>query len=554
MSRPLSGHLDDVDLDEVMRVIALSRRSGLLDVDGADGVRAELHFVAGRLVRARLHDNSETLGQMLVRNGVLDEADVVGSDGDTLDEVIARAQKKLGATRALLVKADDVIAQQLDDAVSRVLHLRQGSFSFRVTHEDKAPLRFPGDTAFTLPSGVDAEELAREAKRRRAERKNDPLAGLVPSLPRTQKAPGPHSLRDGALVVDDDPAFLASIERSLGESGVPVQTLSSARLAIEKLPGHFAEGLRAVVVDLVMPHSNGRGILGGLEVLRSLARGGFASRVFIAFDDVHDDAAAVAASLGAAGVLMKPASRDALPAFLNPVLSKLERPPLAAAGFDLAKELQSEMSADGEDDAWRSEWKTEGRAKIDEGQKSLETLKALLGELNDPSFDEEIPLLILRFASAFFVRGALFSVDKAADELVGLGGFGIAPSDEKRADPGRLVRSIRIPLQADTVFSRAIGERSGVRQPLWDSEWNTSLLATLGGPRPREVYTAPLCSPKGIEAVLYADNATEPRPFPDIALLEIFLQQSAAAMERAMLARQVKTLRESQAPKPASDI
>lgn len=544
MSRPLSGHLDDVDLDEVMRVIALSRRSGLLDVEGAEGMRAELHFVGGRLVRARLHDNSETLGQMLVRTGVLADDDIAAGGGDTLDEVIARAQAKAGAAKGLLVKVDDVIAEQLDDAINRVLQLRQGSFSFSVTHDDKAPLRYPGDTAFTLPSGVDAEELAREAKRRRTERKNDPLAGLVPPLPRAQK----NAPNKEAVVVDDDPAFLASMERSLAETGVPVQTLSSARLALEKLPALFAEGLRAVVVDLVMPHSNGRGILGGLEVLRAAARGGFAHRVFLALDDVHDDAAAVAASLGAAGVLLKPSSRDALPAFLNPVLSKLERPPVAAAGFDLAKELQSEMSDDGGDDDWRADWKTEGRAKIlDDGQKSLETLKALLGELNDPSFDEEIPLLILRFASAFFVRGALFSVDRATDELVGLGGFGIGV-----ADPGRLVRSIRIPLHADTVFTRAIGERAGVRQPLWDSEWNTSLLSTLGGPRPREVYTAPLCSPKGIEAVLYADNATEPRPFPDIALLEIFLQQSAAAMERAMLARQVKTLRDS-LPPAASD-
>jgi hypothetical protein len=272
--------------------------------------------------------------------------------------------------------------------------------------------------------------------------------------------------------------------------------------------------------------------------LRAAHRGGFANKVFLACDDAHDDAAAVAASHGAAGVLLKPSSKETLEAFMNPLLGKLERAPLAAAGFDLAKELLSDMETGGDD--WRAEWKTEGRARIlDDGQKSLETLKALLGELNEPSFDEEIPLLILRFASAFFVRGALFSVDKASDELVGLGGFGVGGSD-----PGRLVRSIRVPLQADTVFSRAISERCGVRQPLWDSEWNTALLSTLGGPRPREVYTAPLCSPKGIEAVLYADNATEPRPFPDIALLEIFLQQSAAAMERATLARQLKTLRD----------
>ena len=538
MTRPLSG-----DLDEVLRVIALSRRSGLLDVDGIDA-RAELHFVGGRLVRARLHDSGETVAALLLRLGVLVAGDLTPQSGsETLEELIKRAELARNDPH-LLVKVDDVLAEQLNDAVGRVLQFRQGSFSFRVTHDDTAPLRYGGDTAFTLPSGIDAEELAREAKRRRTERKSDPLAGMVPTLPRPLKTQPDKEV----VVVDDDPVFLGILERTLGESGVPVQTLPSARLAIDKLGALFADGLRAIVVDLVMPHSNGRGILGGLEVLRAARQLGCADRVFLAFDDAHDDAAAVAASLGAAGVLMKPPDREGLPLFLNPVLHRLDRPPLVAAGFDLARELQQEMHADNAD--WKTdEWKTEGRARsVDDGNKSLETLKALLGELNEPSFDEEIPLLILRFASAFFVRGALFSVDRAKGELVGLGGFGVGSSD-----PGRLVRSIRVPLQADTVFTRAIAERCGVRQPLWDSEWNTQLLTTLGGPRPREAYTAPLMSPKGIEAVLYADNATEPRPFPDIALLEIFLQQAAAAMERAMLSRQLVSLRASQPPAPTSE-
>ena len=207
-----------------------------------------------------------------------------------------------------------------------------------------------------------------------------------------------------------------------------------------------------------------------------------------------------------------------------------DRPPLTVRGYDLARELARELGDAAED------WHAEARPP-DEGARNLETLKALLGELNDPAFEEEIPLLILRFASAFFVRGALFSVDHDAQELVGLGGFGVGGDD-----PGRLVRSIRIPISADTVFVRAIHERSGVRQTFWDSEWNTKLSQALGGPRPREVYCATLISPRGVEALIYADNAAEPRPFPDIALLEIFLQQSAAAIERSTLARQVKRL------------
>jgi CheY-like chemotaxis protein len=539
MSRALSGFLDDVDLDEVLRVIALSRRSGLLDVDGGDGDntdgRAELHFVTGRLVRARLHDTVETVGSMLVRAGVLDERERDAAiEAETLEDLVARIERGRGA-RQLLVRVDDAISQGLEDAVSRVLAWRQGSFTFRVTHETSAPLRYPGDTAFTLPAGVDAEELSREAKRRRAERNSDPLAsfGVKKSRPKTM-VPG----RPEVLVVDDDPIFLAAVERVLGEAGVSMVTMPSAQRAIDRVTSAVDDGVQAIVVDLVMPRSNGRGILGGLELLRAAHAHGAGSRVFLALEEAHDDAERLATSLGA-GVLRKPTARDELAGFLNPVLLRLDRPPLAVAGFDLARELSRELP---DSDDWRAEW----HDNHDDNFKSLETLKALLVELNNPSFDEEIPLLLLRFASAFFVRGALFSVDHARRELVGLGGFGVGGSD-----PGRLVRSIRIPLSADTVFARAIAERCGLRQAFWDSEWNTRLASLLGGPRPREVYTAPLTSPRGLEGVLYADNGTDPRPFPDIALLEIFLQQAAAALERAMLSRELHTLRASQLPQPA---
>jgi GAF domain-containing protein len=86
---------------------------------------------------------------------------------------------------------------------------------------------------------------------------------------------------------------------------------------------------------------------------------------------------------------------------------------------------------------------------------------------------------------------------------------------------------------------------------MWDSEWNARFLRLMGGHHPPEVYAAPLISPRGLEAVLYADTGAEPRPFPDIALFEIFLQQAAAALERATLARELQVLRDSQLPTAA---
>jgi CheY-like chemotaxis protein len=543
MSRALSGFLDDVDLDEVLRVLALSRRSGLLDVLGPEA-RAELHFVGGRLVRSRLHDSTETVGAMLTRHNIMRADDIADGDAgaETLEALVARVERN-GTHRQLLVRVDDVIAEHLEETAHRILQWRSGSFSFRVTSDVSAPLRYAGDTALTLPSGIDADELAREARRRRVERQGDPLVGFGAPRARSRSlVPG----RVEVLVVDDDPIFLASVEQALTNAGVPLIALPSAQRAMDRIDSVVDDDINAVVVDLIMPRSTGRGILGGLEFLREAHLRGCADRVFLALDAPHDDAEALAIKLGAQ-VVFKPKERDDLPLFLNPILTRLQRAPLATPGFDLARELSRELP---DADELRDQWQTSAHAhQGDDAVKSLETLKALLGELNDPSFEEEIPLLLLRFASAFFVRGALFSIDRTRNELVGLGGFGVGS-----ADPGRLVRNIRVPLNADTVFARAVAERCGVRQPFWDSEWNTRFVALLGGPRPREVYTAPLMSPRGLEGVLYADNRTDPRPFPDIALLEIFLQQASAALERATLVRELEVLRTSQPPTAASSV
>lgn len=540
MPRLLNGNLEDLDLDEIVRVVALSRRSGLLAVDAAEG-KAELAFAHGRLVRVRLNDATETLGLLLVRMGVLDEDELepapgVAEGSETLDQVIERVALERGE-RGLLVHADDVIAEQLQALALRVMMFRSGTFMFRITDEEPDARRYPRDTALTLPAGADAEELSREAKQRRSEKRDDPLAPL--GGPSPWRRPAPEGEAVELFLVDDDPTFLHNAERVAAEHGLGVTTLGGARQAIDRF---FALGAghapAYMIVDLVMPRSSGKGILGGLEVLRRAADVDLAPRVFLALEEEHPDAQGLALALGAAGVVRKAAppapghgDDPPLAAYLNPALERLRRPPLASPSWDLSRVLREEFGEPS------GEWRAEGGRLLDENLRNLETLKALLGELNDPSFHEEIPLLVLRFASAFFVRGALFSVDAAKGELVGLGAFGLGVPD-----PGRLVRSIRVPMTADSVFSRAIAEKAGVRQPFFESEWNTRLANALGGPRPRDVYTAPLISPRGLEAVLYADNATDARQFPDIQLFEIFLQQSAAALERANLKSQLKRL------------
>ena len=346
-------------------------------------------------------------------------------------------------------------------------------------------------------------------------------------------SPPPHNVEPALVLVDDDREFLQAAARAARDAGVQVAVLHSARDALDHLSSCAPAG--HMIIELVMPHSSGRGILGGLEVLKRAAALGHAPRCFLALEEPHADAEALLRELGGAGIVSRPRKGDDLSGYVNPVLERLQRPPLFTPGiepgFDLARELRAELG-----DAY-GEWRTDAGPVLEESVRSLTTLKALLAELNELKSKDEIPLLVLRFASAFFLRGALFRLDHVSGELAGVGDFGL-----DGPDAAQRVRAMRIPATADSVFARALKDKTGVRQEFFDSHWNDKLSATLGGPRPREVYTTALVSLRGVEGLLYADDAPTTRPFPNILLLEIFLQQSAAAMERAFLQHQLRRL------------
>jgi CheY-like chemotaxis protein len=522
MARTLAGHLDDLDLDEVVRVISLSKRAGVLALETPEG-NAELFFLGGKVVSARLYDHHETVAELLMTNDILEPGDLPTEGSPTLDDVLREAAQRRAMfddedAHTLPARADALLKEQLEGAVKRVLEFKTGRFSFQVTEDDSPPPRYPQDTAYTVADGVDALGIA---KRRRERRARDPKAAYRSPQGAPEQAETPSEL----FLVDDDDAFLGHMDRHIQETGVSLRSLGGARAALDALDELEVElPKRLMVVDLVMPRSDGRGILGGLEILREASERGCADRIFIALDNPHEDATQMSTLMGAAGVLDKPRKNGAMKGvapFLNPILEALGRELIVDKPVDIVDALREELGGDEADDWQRAQ------AEAPEKGRSLSVLKDLLSELNDPSFEEEIPLLVLRFASAFFSRGALFHVNEPDGELAGIGGFGISADDA-----GRAVHAIKIPLAADTLFTRALRERRGVRQPFFESEWNGHLLGCIGGPRPKEVWTAPIISARGVEAVLFADNALDQRAFPDTSLLEIFLQQSGAAIER----------------------
>jgi DNA-binding response OmpR family regulator len=528
----LEGHLEDVDLPEVVKVIGLGKRSGVLSV-AAPHATGEVLFAFGKVLRLQLSTNTESVGQLLQGAGVLGAHDLAAAGSQTLDDVLRHAQQRRPAEPGLITRAESTLRERVEETLEELLTYDEGSFAFRVTESVSAPERYPRDTSLVLSDGLDPEGVLRAVKKRRANRSK------LPQPARMRSSEGaPEDAPPRLLIVDDDPRFLGQTQTEATHAGLDASGLAGARAGIDALRQmNGASPPTTMIVDLVMPRANGRGLLGGLQVCREAADRGVADRVFLACDEEHSDARRIAEDLGVQGVLLKPRAGEGFSGFLNPVLQRLGREPIVDAPVDLVGELRLELGAEAGD------WSAEPDIRLDDSSKALVVLKSLLGQINNPAYEDEIQLLLLRFAAAFFARGALFGVHQSSGNLVGLGGYGL-PSE----DPGRTIHAIKIPMSADTVFTRAIQEKSGVRQPFYESEWNLRLITTLGGPRPREVYTAPLMSPRGLEAVLYADNAGSHRPFPDVALLEIFVQQAGVAIERSSLVRRVEDLMRTTQP------
>jgi CheY-like chemotaxis protein len=361
------------------------------------------------------------------------------------------------------------------------------------------------------------------------------------------------------LAIDDDPQVTRHIEGALAPLFSRVTAVDTVRDALADLEADPTDVV--VAADLIIARSDGRGILGGIEILERVRERWPELPVVLFTDYQNEEAEARAKSLGALAVLSKPRkaqvqAKDAggvVQSFLDALVKLLEphaapeattafEPPRATAavspgeGFDLASEMSDEMDELGrtfDDDA--------PPAHLSAGDMAV--LRSMLAELIDPANRDTVTLLVLRFASNLCERACLFLATRRA--FVGLGGFS---ADEGSDQFVARVRRIQVPVEHESVFTRVAQYRSLIRAPLKDLEGNRRLAKGLGGEWPAgETLAAPLISGDRVAAILFADNPSG-KPLGPTDGLEIFLQQAGLAMDRALLERRLEDSRKKDDP------
>ena len=558
----LVGNLEDLGLGEILQIVSLSRKSGVLSIHSR-GREARIVFRSGQVIRASSTTFQQNLGEVLIQKGVIDllslkRALLAQQEGDCKELLGAVLIKQFGASADAI---EDVVREQIENVVYSLFAWAEGSFDFELQDNVEVADNTKLDPVqFMLEQGLNPQFLAMEGSRIIDEKRHrgELLEGdeeLVVVSPQQEESvdltfdllqtatPVPipetivteHVVGRPLVLIDDDSATREVIADILAENGYDVASLEKSEDALIKIDTLHREGQRpTVLLDLIMPRMDGSGILGGLELLE-LVHNNFPEIPVLVLADYHNsDAERKVKGMGYA-FIMKPLKTDLRDAdlisdFKAKLLPELARVDAGGGAIDwnrkvnIGDELRLEM---GEEPSILLQSVTQSTG--------LALLRGMLDELNNPALGGGIILLVLRFASEFMNRAVVLIVKR--DEITGLGQFGINSSDGL-ADTR--VRNLCIPRSEESLFSKVIETQSPLKGTLDDSRWNRYFVEQLGGVAPLEFFVGPIISEGKVVALLYGDNLSEMKHVGDTDSLEIFLSQAGIAMEKVLLQRRLK--------------
>lgn len=550
----LSGSLEDLGLGEILQILSLSRKSGVLHLVEGGGRELSLFIREGLVIVARPNPVVQPLLQFVERMALPPPAK------QKLFTILKEKRLRGEAWSRFFVRelsleknrARELALRYLVYLVGQAFAWEGGMFEFVLmdpgSEEFQKVLHFP--LFPSVEEGVNAQFLAMEAARLQDESSlSQPYSfGTLPPrdlqvAPGLRTTPGEPQEGQGAgqlLLVDDQEEIVEATGAFLKQRGYRVAIATSIEMAMEVIE-RSEEGNWVVFADLVMPKRDRSGLLGGLELAEMLRNHPRVTRVYLSSDTVYAGLEEKARLMNIQGVLMKPARREWIQNLKEAAARYGERIAQAAGapggGEEKEEEFKELEAGVGEldlEDPLQSLFAQENliplpRARSERG---VELLRRMVEELLTPEGETEVSLLILRFASHLFQRVILFVV--TGEELKGLGQVGLSGENANR-----LVRELRIPLKRGTIFDRVIEERKGFSgkppaQPLLHR-----LFTRLGGPVPFEIVLAPVVVGGRTVALLYADQVPTQAPLRELEVLEVFLAQAGMALERTYLRKQL---------------
>lgn len=169
-------------------------------------------------------------------------------------------------------------------------------------------------------------------------------------------------------------------------------------------------------------------------------------------------------------------------------------------------------------------------------------LYSLLMELRSHSFEVEVSLLVMRYASEICSRGVLFLVRE--NEICGLGQFGFKTRvPDKSVDEE--VRDLRLALDDKSIFSWVAQTGRPYIGPMPEDPLHSIMLSHLGGSPPGlSVFVLPLICRSRPMFIIYGDNYPGGKDMRGVNELVVLVNQASMVLEKIQLERMIKNLKE----------
>lgn len=601
----LVGNLEDLGLGDILQIVSLSRKSGILFLNTSDK-EGKLVFKDGQVIRAFSTDIEEDLETVLVEDGLVSSEQAV-----EFVKLYEKAGAK-GKLDNLLTDNFDVDQDKIDEfkkgriekSAYSLFGWISGNFNFELKDVDEY---LSEADFFVYEHGMNPQFIAMEGTRLQDELKRDgAVSEAAPPEPEPEveepvhkevsfeeelfpgesveettpeisgdeiKAlheetlveepqvtpPAPKeevsldNVKKGVVIIDDDPNTLNVIRDGLSSRGYDVIVQEKTEAAL-----HVISELRStesdvvVLADLIMPRMDGTGILGGIETLE-LLRGGFPDvPVILMTDHVNRDAEKRANEMGAYSYIDKPKraqfgaeyDHTGVESFLDSVTSLVD----SALSGEIKK---TEAQDTGE---------TSGLFDLAAGlEEEFAAVGEMLPEQEGPAPPPSSPgisilkSMIEELNSPEGGKQITLLTLRFASELMNRSVIFIAKSDgfEGLGQFGievegeiaeKKVRAMKLSKDVPCILKDVVDSQRSITKKLEDTEGNRYIIDNLGGHYPFESYAAPIIANDKVAVILYCDNVPEDKAIGDASALDVFLMQAGVAMERALLERRVSEM------------
>lgn len=552
----LTGRIEDLGVAEILYMVGIARRSGLLVLDARDGDHRVL-FREGDVVAVQSRRSPQSLVDLLVKRNLVDPTHLAvlerqaRQQGRVLTEVLTDE----GILRAGVLEAS--LRETVTAALERLLELREGTFSFELVEDRLALVREFGE--LVLSTGIPPNRLPGVSG---AEGRD--LAGGLSALPRGSGArqvdllvpetdislPAVPVVRPGqrqrqvlveaeeasahprALVSVAWTAFGAELRQHLEAAGFVVDKARSQAEAVSRIETALERAApMAVVADAAHPTVPGVELIArakildrGLPVVLLLDSRSTASQRTALRERAHrlgvthvtllpgiSDESALGTIAAEVGELVT-ASLDREDAGESSAVTRL-------AGEALVLPLADDAEPPGERESLGRAARSHQQVALAERQRTLLPTRWL----------PDLGLELLDVAREYAPRSALFV--RREGVIRAFGGFGAAGA---QGDFVTALRALALSPLGDDLIATVFREGRTFNGPPPATKEDARLLECLGGVRPREVAVFPMLRGGRTLAALYADDLGQRASLPDLSELERFVTGASGAFAAAV--------------------